>query len=261
MQNLKEQITTSFHISSETDFTLKYKDPEGLLTTIFTDTDLREILSDLPTTSTPTLKLFIFLDNLAGADVAAVAAEPSIAGLEEGMGGMDLKSSSMSSFTDSMFDSEDVQETSKSDVFEILRDISLYITSKDLTPINSWVSSEKSFISPAAFTASKPELNTESSTRFSKKIVTKTQQQKEHSSCSNPSKAEVLGGVPEDWSVDKVVAWLHDWGFDDFVPYFKEQEVTGKVLLHLKHENLKKMGIRSTGRRIKFFQMVSELKT
>ncbi|RKO89507.1 sterile alpha motif/pointed domain-containing protein [Blyttiomyces helicus] len=112
------------------------------------------------------------------------------------------------------------------EVLEILRDISLYITSRDLTPVKQWVSSAKSLITAHKATA----------------ITTR------------PSR------IVDSWTVDDVCEWLGTVGFEDAVASFRDHDITGEVLLALGSSELKDMGIVSTGKRIKLLRLVGKIK-
>ncbi|GJP39672.1 hypothetical protein CLOM_g24020 [Closterium sp. NIES-68] len=68
-------------------------------------------------------------------------------------------------------------------------------------------------------------------------------------------------GDPSAWSVDQVASWLELQGFGAYVDTFKEQRVSGGVLLYLTASELRDdLGVKSLGDRKVILATISELK-
>ncbi|KAF9385416.1 Adaptor for signal transduction [Podila verticillata] len=73
----------------------------------------------------------------------------------------------------------------------------------------------------------------------------------------------LLNGLDERvyrWSVDTTGQWLSSNGYEDSIQSFKDNDITGDILLDLTHDTLKDMGMHSTGRRIRLLKMIAELR-
>ncbi|KAI8994983.1 hypothetical protein BDB01DRAFT_774918 [Pilobolus umbonatus] len=72
-----------------------------------------------------------------------------------------------------------------------------------------------------------------------------------------------LGGKPvEEWTSDMVSQWLIEIGFDrETANNFKDQEITGDILLELTLESLKELQINTFGKRFKLHNFINVLKT
>lgn len=65
----------------------------------------------------------------------------------------------------------------------------------------------------------------------------------------------------EEWSSDQVALWLIDVGFDKrLADTFKEQEITGDILLELTLDSLKELQIDTFGKRFKIHGAITALK-
>ncbi|CAO3571584.1 unnamed protein product [Mortierella alpina] len=69
-----------------------------------------------------------------------------------------------------------------------------------------------------------------------------------------------LDGHVYNWTVETTGQWLLNNGYEDTVQCFKDNDITGDVLLDLTHDTLKDMGMHSTGRRIRLLKMIAELR-
>ncbi|KAJ9066781.1 hypothetical protein DSO57_1006073 [Entomophthora muscae] len=203
---------------------LKYKDFEDDLVTISANSDLDDFAISGKGTQEAPLKLYVFPKFPLMPDFSVL---------------QDFQPSHM---TRARFDS--VYE--EREMFEILRDISIYICSRDLTPpgVRSWVSSQKSLVTPDT------ALGIDSRPLYSR--VTKV----------NPLSKQVLG-VPTikvaQWTPDQVGCWLSRLGFSELIPVFKAHDINGEALLDLDHESLKELGIIATGTRIRLLKRISQV--
>ncbi|RGB44081.1 hypothetical protein C1646_749064 [Rhizophagus diaphanus] len=62
------------------------------------------------------------------------------------------------------------------------------------------------------------------------------------------------------WDVNKVHAWLSSLGYSSYESQLKEQGISGEILVHLDHEALKDLGIRSVGHRVSILKAIYNLK-
>ncbi|KAI8806401.1 ras association (RalGDS/AF-6) domain-containing protein [Cladochytrium replicatum] len=62
------------------------------------------------------------------------------------------------------------------------------------------------------------------------------------------------------WTSDQVVEWLSEMGFQSVVKSFRENDITGDVLIHADHEMLKDMDITSVGQRITLLKAIFNAK-
>jgi len=134
------------------------------------------------------------------------------------------------------------------EMLEILRDISIYICSRDLTPpgIRSWVSAQKNLVTPenAYRFDSRPIYPRVTRTKLSDKPL---------------DKKSLLNRKVQSWTIDQVTQWLIHVGFEDLVPLFQAQYITGKLLLDLDNGSLKELGLTSAGRRMKLLKRISQV--
>jgi len=63
-----------------------------------------------------------------------------------------------------------------------------------------------------------------------------------------------------EWDTRKVTAWLELCGFGEFVPAFKENRITGDVLVELDRDTLKDVGVASVGRRMMLLKAIQGLR-
>ncbi|KAG0088792.1 Adaptor for signal transduction [Podila epicladia] len=154
-------------------------------------------------------------------------------------------------------------EYTDTDMLEILRDISLFICTRgmdrahgdnenpsaELPPgASSWVSAGKNLITPAS-AQNYQRLNYARAVRAKFPAANNT--------------VALLNGLDERvhrWSVDTTGQWLNSNGFEDSIQSFKDNDITGDILLDLTHDTLKDMGMHSTGRRIRLLKMIAELR-
>lgn len=62
------------------------------------------------------------------------------------------------------------------------------------------------------------------------------------------------------WKSNEVTRWLHSLGLEEHVPAFEMHAITsGEVLLELKEEHLKDMGVRKIGHRLLLLKKLAEL--
>ncbi|KAF2149826.1 hypothetical protein K461DRAFT_296246 [Myriangium duriaei CBS 260.36] len=73
-----------------------------------------------------------------------------------------------------------------------------------------------------------------------------------------------IPGLPQnlhDWSSDDVVDWMSNTGTEDtIIRCFRENDITGTVLVDMRFENLKDLGIHSFGKRHQIWSSISDLK-
>lgn len=62
------------------------------------------------------------------------------------------------------------------------------------------------------------------------------------------------------WSVDEVIQWLKHINFSQYEKEFRENNISGDILIHLNHESLKEIGIMSTGHRLSFLKAIYRIK-
>ncbi|KAI9297302.1 hypothetical protein K502DRAFT_323373 [Neoconidiobolus thromboides FSU 785] len=62
------------------------------------------------------------------------------------------------------------------------------------------------------------------------------------------------------WSIDHVASWLGTIGYNEYIKDFKEEGITGEVLVNLDHETLNDLNIKSVGKRILLLKAIYELK-
>ncbi|KAK3822202.1 MAG: hypothetical protein JOS17DRAFT_777357 [Linnemannia elongata] len=244
-QDLKKKLQNTFQLENE--FTVKYADVDGDLCTIAGTEEFEDMInSDLVKERKATLRL----------QVIPNSRRPSILHRRESSDQSvgDSKGSSRGPFD---------SEYADSDMLEILRDISLFICARgmdrhgsehaesalaDLPPgASSWVSAGKNLITPTS-AQNFQHLNYARAARAKFPVSNGT---------------DLLNGLDAhvyNWTVDTTAQWLTTNGYEDSVQSFKENDITGDVLLDLTHDTLKDMGMSSTGRRIRLLKMIAELR-
>ncbi|CAG8524077.1 2661_t:CDS:10 [Ambispora gerdemannii] len=63
-----------------------------------------------------------------------------------------------------------------------------------------------------------------------------------------------------EWDVNKVHTWLSQIGYPTYELQLKEHGITGEILVHMDHEALKDIGIRSVGQRVSILKAIYNLK-
>ncbi|OAQ30195.1 hypothetical protein K457DRAFT_31788 [Linnemannia elongata AG-77] len=244
-QDLKKKLQNTFQLENE--FTVKYADLDGDLCTIAGTEEFEDMInSELVKERKATLRL----------QVIPNSRRPSILHRRESSDQSvgDSKGSSRGSFD---------SEYADSDMLEILRDISLFICARgmdrhgsehaesalaDLPPgASSWVSAGKNLITPT------------SAQNFQRLNYARAARAKFPAS----NGTDLLNGLDThvyNWTVETTAQWLTTNGYEDSVQSFKENDITGDVLLDLTHDTLKDMGMSSTGRRIRLLKMIAELR-
>ncbi|KAJ3197917.1 hypothetical protein HDU67_003624 [Dinochytrium kinnereticum] len=279
---LRAKIRSLYGLATD-DFTLKYKDHEGDLVTFGSEEELSEIFEmDLKgKDSDAVLKIYVYCKSTqalpdAGDELAGAIASASICG-SRANGGL------VASAGDSPVMNADAPrdpELSRIHLLEILRDISLYIATRDLDPVKTWVSSERNLIREFNCKNSSTQSNNlivmsttapsdmatvaaNNGPRFSKVVKTSLEKssgaQRKPQQSSTDHLVEAQTNIKE-WSAAAVEEWLQANGFADFVPACKEHDITGEVLMELTHENLREMKMNSTGRRIRLLNLISDLR-
>ncbi|KAF9928374.1 Adaptor for signal transduction [Linnemannia zychae] len=246
-QDLKKKLQNTFQLENE--FTVKYADMDGDLCTIAGTEEFEDMInSDLVKERKATLRLQVIPNG--------VPRRPSILHRRESS---DLSVGDSKGSSRGPFDSD----YTDSDMLEILRDISLFICARgmdrhgaehaesalaDLPPgASSWVSAGKNLITPTS-TQNFQRLNYTRAVRSKFPVTNGT---------------DLLNGLDShvyNWSVETTGQWLTTIGYEDSVQSFKENDITGDVLLELTHDTLKDMGMASTGRRIRLLKMIAELR-
>ncbi|KAG0367090.1 polar growth protein [Gamsiella multidivaricata] len=69
-----------------------------------------------------------------------------------------------------------------------------------------------------------------------------------------------LSGHPSAWSIDQVAYWLRWIGYDNIIPSFIDNEISGAILLELNLNNLKELEINSFGKRFNIMNAITSLK-
>ncbi|KAG0374847.1 Adaptor for signal transduction [Mortierella sp. AD032] len=248
-QDLKKKLQNTFQLENE--FTVKYADIDGDLCTIAGTEEFEDMInSDLVKERKATLRLQVIPNN-------ASSRRPSILHRRESsdQSVVDTKGSSRGGPFDSDY--------ADSDMLEILRDISLFICARgmdrhgtehaesalaDLPPgASSWVSAGKNLITPTS-AQNFQRLNYARAVRAKFPVSNGT---------------DLLNGLDSHvykWTVETTGQWLNTNGYEDSIQSFKENDITGDVLLDLTHDTLKDMGMASTGRRIRLLKMIAELR-
>ncbi|KAK9768454.1 hypothetical protein K7432_000930 [Basidiobolus ranarum] len=63
------------------------------------------------------------------------------------------------------------------------------------------------------------------------------------------------------WGVKEVCKWLNSIGYEAYEKPFRDNVITGSILLHLDHVALKELTIRSVGKRLRLLRAIYQLKT
>ncbi|KAF9929539.1 Adaptor for signal transduction [Mortierella alpina] len=241
-QELKKKST--FQLENE--FTVKYADMDGDLCTISGTEEFEDLInSDLVKERKGTLRLQVI--------PKGASRRPSILHRRESSD----QSVGETKTTRPTFDNE----YTDCDMLEILRDISLFICARgmdrhgehenalaELPPgASSWVSAGKNLITPT------------SAQNFQRLNYARVVRAKFPVS-NSAALLNGLDGHVYNWTVETTGQWLLNNGYEDTVQCFKDNDITGDVLLDLTHDTLKDMGIHSTGRRIRLLKMIAELR-
>ncbi|KAG0016747.1 Adaptor for signal transduction [Podila clonocystis] len=230
-QDLKSKLQSTFQL--ENDFTVKYSDVDGDLCTISGSEELEDLVnSDLVKERTASLRLQVIpkrasILNFHRRDSSDHSGTSTLAG--------------DSKIGRAKFDNE----YTDTDMLEILRDISLFICTRGMDRTHGDNENPSAELPPGA---SSWRLN------YARAVRSKFP--------ANNSVA-LLNGLDERvyrWSVDTTGQWLNSNGFEDSIQSFKENDITGDILLDLTHDTLKDMGMHSTGRRIRLLKMIAELR-
>ncbi|ORE07603.1 PH-domain-containing protein [Rhizopus microsporus var. microsporus] len=76
-------------------------------------------------------------------------------------------------------------------------------------------------------------------------------------SLSHPSLKSIL---PEYWNIDQVEIWLNAIDFGSIAAHFKDQEITGDILIELNMNSLKELDVPTFGKRFKLHAAISVLR-
>ncbi|KAG9325260.1 hypothetical protein KVV02_000008 [Mortierella alpina] len=242
-QELKKKLQSTFQLENE--FTVKYADMDGDLCTISGTEEFEDLInSDLVKERKGTLRLQVI--------PKGASRRPSILHRRESS-----DQSGETKTTRPTFDNE----YTDCDMLEILRDISLFICARgmdrhgehenalaELPPgASSWVSAGKNLITPT------------SAQNFQRLNYARVVRAKFPVS-NSAALLNGLDGHVYNWTVETTGQWLLNNGYEDTVQCFKDNDITGDVLLDLTHDTLKDMGMHSTGRRIRLLKMIAELR-
>ncbi|KAF9287842.1 hypothetical protein BGZ68_001191 [Mortierella alpina] len=243
-QDLKKKLQSTFQLENE--FTVKYADMDGDLCTISGTEEFEDLInSDLVKERKGTLRLQVI--------PKGASRRPSILHRRESSD----QSVGETKTTRPTFDNE----YTDCDMLEILRDISLFICARgmdrhgehenalaELPPgASSWVSAGKNLITPT------------SAQNFQRLNYARVVRAKFPVS-NGAALLNGLDGHVYNWTVETTGQWLLNNGYEDTVQCFKDNDITGDVLLDLTHDTLKDMGMHSTGRRIRLLKMIAELR-
>ncbi|CAO3571583.1 unnamed protein product [Mortierella alpina] len=243
-QELKKKLQSTFQLENE--FTVKYADMDGDLCTISGTEEFEDLInSDLVKERKGTLRLQVI--------PKGASRRPSILHRRE-------------SSDQSVGETKTIRPTfdneyTDCDMLEILRDISLFICARgmdrhgehenalaELPPgASSWVSAGKNLITPT------------SAQNFQRLNYARVVRAKFPVS-NSAALLNGLDGHVYNWTVETTGQWLLNNGYEDTVQCFKDNDITGDVLLDLTHDTLKDMGMHSTGRRIRLLKMIAELR-
>ncbi|KAF9958373.1 hypothetical protein BGZ72_000439 [Mortierella alpina] len=243
-QDLKSKLKSTFQLENE--FTVKYADMDGDLCTISGTEEFEDLInSDLVKERKGTLRLQVI--------PKGASRRPSILHRRESSD----QSVGETKTSRATFDNE----YTDCDMLEILRDISLFICARgmdrhgehenalaELPPgASSWVSAGKNLITPT------------SAQNFQRLNYARVVRAK-FPVCDGAALLNGLDGHVYNWTVETTGQWLYNNGYEDTVQCFKDNDITGDVLLDLTHDTLKDMGMHSTGRRIRLLKMIAELR-
>ncbi|KAJ1981818.1 hypothetical protein H4R33_005163 [Dimargaris cristalligena] len=220
------------------DFTLAHRDHEGDMITISNAEELGELIREDISPTKSSLRLHIRLK-----DPAAQPPSLSIEGL-----GLDepMSTDLISNVARGRFG----KEFSEEEIINILRDISLFISTRDLGPdILSSVASEKSLITPqnATLIESKPRAQV---------VASKSDLDK----CAKAGLPESHHSLVTAWSLAEVAEWISAQGYEEYAQAIQDNDITGDILVQLDDNNLKDLGIQSIGKRITLLKSIRKLK-
>ncbi|KAJ1651234.1 hypothetical protein IWQ61_008154 [Dispira simplex] len=237
LELIYSKVKEFYHLE-EPSYTLSYHDSEGDRLTISTAAELEDALSEQLTTPKPTIRIYVANKSHQGLNKSPVSSESS----------WDVDPVAPTSIS-GMARARFGNEFSEQEILSILRDISLFISGRDLNPeILSSVASEKNLITPQSLT--NLDVRPVSTILASKGDGDKGINAKEMA----PTNA--IGH----WNTDEVGEWLTSVGYGDYVTAMQENHITGDVLLLLDDTNLKDLGIQSVGLRVKLLQEIRKMK-
>ncbi|KNC84895.1 hypothetical protein SARC_02903 [Sphaeroforma arctica JP610] len=121
-------------------------------------------------------------------------------------------------------------ESAEEQIIQMLRDISIYICTRE------GLANEQLFKE----VASKKSLMTNRADACGENVLLTTQ--------------------VKSWKVDQVADWLAGTGLGNFAPLFNENEIDGEALLAIDHDTLKSMGVTVAGKRVKIIKLIKTLK-
>ncbi|KAF1800867.1 hypothetical protein FB192DRAFT_1282871 [Mucor lusitanicus] len=82
-----------------------------------------------------------------------------------------------------------------------------------------------------------------------------------HSTVNQSLENPLLGNKVEEWTSDQVSTWLISVGFDkQLADNFKDQEITGDILLELTLDSLKELDVTTFGKRFKIHNAINALR-
>ncbi|KAF9965901.1 hypothetical protein BGZ70_003855 [Mortierella alpina] len=241
-QDLMNNIRSTFKLEKE--FTVKYADMDGDLCELSGTEEFEDLVnSDLVLERKGTLRLQVI--------PKGSSRRP----------GIDPFDSSDQSGEDETTHPTFNNKHADCDMLEILRDISLFICARgmdrhgerenalaELPPgASSWVSAGKNLITPT------------SAQNFQRLKYARVVRAK-FPDCDGAALLNGLDGHVDNWSVETTGQWLSSNGYEDTVQCFKDNDISGDILLDLTHDTLTDMGMHSTGRRIRLLTMIAELR-
>ncbi|KAJ1967619.1 hypothetical protein IWQ62_001738 [Dispira parvispora] len=227
-----------FYHLEEPSYSLSYRDPDGDRLTISTAAELEDVISEQLATPKPTIRIYV-------ASKCNQGLNRSSASSETGWDIDPVAPTSVSGMARARFGNE----FSEQEILNILRDISLFISGRDLNPeILSSVASEKNLITPQSLTSL--DIGPVNTILASKGDGDKG---------VNTNETVPTNDVGN-WNADKVGEWLTSVGYGDYVAAVQDNHITGDVLLLLDDANLKDLGIQSVGLRVKLLQEIRKLK-
>ncbi|KAG4304855.1 hypothetical protein PORY_001908 [Pneumocystis oryctolagi] len=71
---------------------------------------------------------------------------------------------------------------------------------------------------------------------------------------------KILEKIITSWNVEDVIEWLKHINFSQYEKEFRENNISGDILIHLDHESLKEIGILSAGHRLSFLKAIYRIK-
>ncbi|KAJ1974494.1 hypothetical protein H4R35_003581 [Dimargaris xerosporica] len=211
-------------------YLLSYRDADQDLITLSRPDEVHDLVNEL-TAAKPSIKLFILRKENPSPSPSETSEVP---GDEEPYIPQSVSGLARTRFGDDFTDQE---------ILHILRDISLFICTRDLGPdVLSSFASQKSLITPENATISEPS-------EPSQVVASKSEHLK-----LTPGSTDVQG-----WTMDQVAEWLTRLGYGDYASSVHENHISGDVLLQLNDTNLKDLGIQSIGKRIKLLKAIRSL--